>query len=133
LIDLVRAYLATAAPAAVASHIRVMGAAYTPISVLVNATVSTPGGAAETEHSLRSALEAFLHPLTGGLDGAGWAFGEPIFASEIARLVESVPGIDHASALQLRVGGAVQGDAVPIPPRNLPASGRHVIRLALEV
>jgi predicted phage baseplate assembly protein len=132
LIDLVRTCLAAAAPAAVAARIRVIGPHYTPVSVLVNATVSTPGGAAETEHVLRLALEAFLHPLAGGRDGAGWAFGEPVFAAQIARLVESVPGIDHASALQLRVDGAVQGDAVPIPPGNLPASGRHVIRLALE-
>jgi predicted phage baseplate assembly protein len=133
LIELVRAYLSAAAPAAVAPQIRVRGASYLPISVLVNATVSTPGGAAETEHSLRSALETFLHPLIGGPNGAGWAFGESIFASEVARLVESVPAVDHASALQLRVDGAVQGDAVPIPPEYLPASGRHVIRLALEV
>jgi predicted phage baseplate assembly protein len=132
LIDLVRTCLAAAAPAAVASRVRVIGPQYTPVSVLVSATVSTPGGAAETEHGVRLALETYLHPLTGGRGGAGWAFGEPVYASQIARLVESVPGIDHASALQLRVGGAVQEDAVLTPPGNLPASGRHVIRLALE-
>jgi predicted phage baseplate assembly protein len=131
LIELVRGHLAAAAPAAVAEGIRVIGPSYTPVSVMVNATVTAQGGASETEHALRSALDGFLHPLTGGRDGAGWDFGEPVFASRIARVVEAVPGVDHASALQLRVGGAVQGDTVPIPPENLPAAGRHVIRLVL--
>jgi predicted phage baseplate assembly protein len=133
LIELVRAHLAAAAPAAVAAGIRVIGATYTPVSVLVNATVTAHGGAAETEHAVRAALDGFLHPLTGGQDAAGWGFGEPVFASRIARIVESVPGVDHASALQLRVGGAVQGDTVSIPAGNLPAPGRHVIRLVLGV
>jgi predicted phage baseplate assembly protein len=132
LIELVRGHLADSAPAAVADGIRVVGPAYTPISVLVNATVADPSLAAETEHALRTALEEFLHPVTGGPEGTGWGFGGPVHVFQIARLVESVPGVDHASALQLSTGGAVEGDQVDVPAGNLPASGRHVIRLALD-
>ncbi len=41
------------------------------------------------------ALERYLHPLTGGADGLGWAFGRKPQRSDLFALVQGVPGVDH--------------------------------------
>ena len=40
-------------------------------------------------------LAGFLHPLTGGKDGAGWPFGRNVYASEIYQLLDTLPGVDY--------------------------------------
>jgi hypothetical protein len=127
----VRAWLAARAPAAVADGVRVVGPAYRPVSVLAEVALTGAVPAAEVEEELRRGLDAFLHPLTGGPSGSGWAFGQDVHLSQVARLVEAVRGVDHAAALQLTVAGAVSGDRVPIPPDHLPSSGRHLVKLTL--
>ena len=46
-------------------------------------------------------LRRFLHPLRGGPDGSGWAFGRDVYLSEIAAVMEAVEGVDHVSKLHL--------------------------------
>ena len=47
------------------------------------------------------AVRAYLDPLTGGRDGTGWPFGGLVYRSELYRIVEGVPGVDHVSELLL--------------------------------
>lgn len=47
------------------------------------------------------ALEGYLDPLTGGPDGEGWPFGRDVYVSELYRLLEKVPGIDHVPDITL--------------------------------
>jgi hypothetical protein len=55
------------------------------------------------------AIRAFLDPLAGGVDGAGWPFGRALFRSELFRVLEGVSGVDHVTALRLGAdGGAPQ-------------------------
>ena len=42
---------------------------------------------------LRVALYRFLNPLTGGLDGKGWAFGRPVYQSDVVALLQQSPGV----------------------------------------
>ncbi|MEU4219145.1 putative baseplate assembly protein [Actinoplanes sp. NPDC026623] len=123
--------LSRRAPAAVAGRIRVAGPQYQPVSVIAEVVVRDTPGAAEIEEGLRRALVAFLHPLTGGLDRAGWGFGEPVRLSTVAAVVEGAAGVDFATVLQLSTGGAVHGESVPIPADRLPVSGRHLLKLRL--
>lgn len=128
LLRLVRRQLARRAPAAVVPGISVVGPRYQPVSVAVEFTVSGPDGAAEVEERLRAALDRFLHPLHGGPGGTGWAFGEAVPLSNVAVVVESTPGVDFASMLQLSTDGAVHGESAPIRPDHLPSSGRHLLK-----
>jgi hypothetical protein len=48
---------------------------------------------------VRAALERFLHPLTGGPQGLGWAFGRKPHRSDLFALVEAVEGVDHVESL----------------------------------
>lgn len=50
---------------------------------------------------VEAALRRFLHPLTGGLDGAGWAFGRVPRRSDLGRVITGVAGVDHLRGLVL--------------------------------
>ena len=41
----------------------------------------------------RAALDQYLHPLNGGLDGAGWPFGRRPRTSDIQAVLAAVPGV----------------------------------------
>ena len=47
----------------------------------------------------RAVLEGFLHPLAGGPDGQGWAFGSRPHSSDLSALLEAVEGVDHVQSL----------------------------------
>jgi Baseplate J-like protein len=71
------------------------------IAVTVEATV-VPTSFEEADAvggRVSTALERFLHPLTGGPDGQGWAFGRKPHGSDLSALVEAVDGVDHVRAL----------------------------------
>lgn len=66
------------------------------VKVTINATLvpnSLDGADAIRDRALRRLIQ-FLHPLTGGPSGRGWAFGREPQESDIYALLESVEGID---------------------------------------
>lgn len=80
-------------------------------------------------------LTRFLHPLTGGSSGQGWAFGRRPFPSDLYAVLESIPEIDHVSGLSI-VSIPSLGDDPTITPlpvdrldRFLIYSGNHQIIL----
>lgn len=61
----------------------------------------------------RTAVDTFLHPVTGGPSGRGWPFGRAVRRSELLQLLDQVPGVDRVEQLELRRephGDAVCGD-----------------------
>jgi hypothetical protein len=91
----VRDYLAQRAPAAVANQVRVVVPGYVPVSVHAEVALKDPSRAAEVEEDLRDRLDKFLHPLTGGPRGEGWAFGEPVHLSHVANVIETTQWVDY--------------------------------------
>jgi len=69
----------------------------------------------------------FLHPLTGGPDGQGWAFGRRPYRSDLIALLESVPGVDHVRRIEIDEDPQ---DFVLRPDRFLIFSGDHRITVA---
>ncbi|NEO85208.1 MAG: putative baseplate assembly protein [Spirulina sp. SIO3F2] len=51
--------------------------------------------------TLEAHLYRFLNPITGGLDGQGWPFGRPVYASDIVTLFQAVRGVRYLGAVQL--------------------------------
>jgi len=49
--------------------------------------------------ALENALLKFLHPLTGGRKGQGWAFGRRPHESDLYALLESLEGVDYVKSL----------------------------------
>jgi Baseplate J-like protein len=127
----VRRYVEERAPAVVGvpHRIHVTGPDYLPVGVAATIAPIDPGEAGPVEQRTRQALEGFLHPVTGGPEGTGWAFGRDVFLSDVAALLEAVPGLDYVEELHLLVDGALQGEHVPVPPHRMVVAGDLRIKL----
>lgn len=60
--------------------------------------------------SIGQALRTFFDPLKGGVDGRGWPFGRPVYASEVYQVIEALDGVDYVNRLNLfkRVEGVFE-------------------------
>jgi hypothetical protein len=67
--------------------------------------------------------------LSGGPDGRGWQFGDSVYLSDFAALIEDTPGVDAVRFLQLLVGQTVYGDSVLIEPHQLLAAGDAQLKI----
>ena len=96
----VRAYLQARCPAT--GDLWVAGPEWMRVTVTTT-VVPRPGIPAD---SVRAAvlrvLEGFLHPLTGGAEGSGWAFGRTPQRSDLFALVQAVAGVDHVPSLSVQ-------------------------------
>jgi predicted phage baseplate assembly protein len=127
----VKDYIGLRAPATISNRIRVEGPAYVPVGIVAEIIPKSPDEAAQVEARALDRLNKFLHPLSGGPDGEGWGFGQPVYLSQIAMLIENTQGVDYASQIGLRVGGQVFDESVPIDSNALVASGDHELKLTM--
>ncbi|MFE5329196.1 hypothetical protein ACFRCG_22695 [Embleya sp. NPDC056575] len=78
--------------------------------------------------AVRVALDTFLHPVTGGPRGTGRPFGRDVYRSEVMRVIDEVPGVDHVRALALRADGGPPGcGGLCVPPTALVVPGPHTV------
>lgn len=124
-------HLAARVPAGVAGRVRIIAPAYVPVGVVAEIVPHSPEEAARLEARLLRRLDDFLHPLTGGAEGRGWPFGQPLHLSQIAALLETTAGVDYVVAITLCVGDELFGDLVPVGPDALIAAGDHELKLTL--
>jgi uncharacterized phage protein gp47/JayE len=125
-------YLARRAPAGVAAsgQIYVTGPTYFPVDISATIAPVSDSKAGVVEIRAREALTQFLHPLHGGPSREGWNFGRGVYLSDVATVLESVDGLDHAELIQLLVGDEVRGDFAEVPPDQIVVAG--TIRLKLK-
>ena len=128
----VQAALSAAVPAAIAGNVLLAAPTYTELSIRAEVVPLHADEAALVEARLRDRVAAFLHPLTGGIAGTGWDFGQPVYQSQIATLLEQTEGVDYVSLLQLLVDDSVVGDRAEIPPGALVTQGDHQFKLLAE-
>jgi hypothetical protein len=129
LCDTVRRYLATRMPAGVAGGLAVLAPTYVQIGVRAEILPRSADEAGRVEARVRERLLRFLHPLTGGRSQRGWEFGEAVYLSDLAALLETTPGVDAVRFLQLMVGAALYADRVPVGPDQLVAAGDSQLKL----
>ncbi len=79
----------------------VLGPEYIRISVQAVIVPAYECMEADIVTDCRTQLEKFLHPLTGGENSKGWAFGERPHQSDLFGLLESVPGLEFVRSLQV--------------------------------
>src|SRR5215471_4685698 len=82
---------------------RIVVAAPQYVTVTVTAQVALVRGASAQVVSglVVRALNQFLDPRTGGPAGFGWPFGRDVYRTEILRVIQDVPGVDHVNSLTL--------------------------------
>lgn len=110
--------------------LKLVGPEYLRVDVECEIAVLDPEAASEVEHAAKTALENYLHPVTGGADGNGWDFGREPKRSDFFGLLEGVPGISHvrelfASLIADRPGSVTTG-------RFLICGGNHKVTTTLE-
>jgi len=127
----VQTHLARLAPVAVGGHVRIIGPEYATINVRAEIVPKQPDEAAKVEARVRERLNLFLHPLTGGPGGQGWDFGQSVFLSQIARVIEESDGVDYARRIVLSRDGQIFGESVPVETNALPAAGDHELKLVV--
>jgi predicted phage baseplate assembly protein len=74
-----------------------------------------------------TALDGYLHPLTGGDAGTGWPFGGPLRHIALVRRLLLVPGVLAVPQLVIVLDGVRYPPCadVPIPPNTLPWPDGH--------
>jgi hypothetical protein len=125
----VLAFLLDRAPATLAGRAAVIGPQYARIgvdAVIVPAPSAEPGAVAK---GVRTALTAFLHPLSGGPDGLGWGERHAVYLSDAATVATSVEGVDHVASLLLLQRGSPAGDVLDVPGGRIVAAGPIRVRL----
>jgi hypothetical protein len=113
-----------------APRITVEGPRYLPIGVEAAIAPADPGAGGPARDAAVAALERFLHPLTGGPAGAGWPFGRDVFISDIAALLEAVPGVDYVERVDLLLDGTPRGESVAVPADRIVVAGPLRVTLA---
>ncbi|TDQ00786.1 putative baseplate assembly protein [Labedaea rhizosphaerae] len=81
------------------------------------------------------ALYGYLNPLTGGDEGAGWAFGRRLAHGEIFALLQRVQGVDVVEDVRIYGANPVTGERgaevkrLPVGPGGLVFSYDHQVRV----
>jgi hypothetical protein len=87
----------------IGTRVRVVAPDYNP-PVRIGVTVVRNGARMDRNtvgQSVSQAIRDFMSPISGGVDGAGWPFGRPVFRSELYRVIEGLAGVDHVRQLLL--------------------------------
>lgn len=121
----VREFLAQTALTNIAADIHVKGPDYVAIDVEATLVATSPELVSVLVRQARAALDTFLHPLTGGEDGAGYGFGRAVFISEVQAVLERLDGVDHVLSAQF--AAASGAEAFPVTGDRLASSGAHRI------
>lgn len=77
----------------------VAGPEWIAVNVEATVVVTSVEDADPAGDAARSALQRYLHPLTGGSDGQGWSLGRWPHASDLSALLEAIRGVDHVGSL----------------------------------
>jgi hypothetical protein len=83
------------------AKLNVIGPGYIRVAVAAEIVPVDPARGQLVKQRVMDALAAYFHPLTGGDLGTGWPFGQPVYISKVARLIDELTGVDHVEALQL--------------------------------
>ena len=126
----VRRYVATRADAALVAsdQIVVIGPEYVTIDVSATMVPLHPSDAGAADEAARQALQDFLHPLRGGLDGRGWQPGQGVYLADVAQVLARVDGVDMVRDLALLRDGIEQGEFISVAPHHVVVAGE--LRLA---
>jgi predicted phage baseplate assembly protein len=128
----VRTALNAVVPVTIVGSIELAPPSYTAISVRADIVPNVADEAALVEARVRDRLTTFLHPLLGGPNGTGWDFGQGVYLSQVATLLEATEGVNYVSLLQLLLNDGVVGDVASVGPDTLIAQGEHQLKLLVS-
>jgi hypothetical protein len=119
LIDWVKAYMRERCDPSV--NLQVTGPEWQEVSVTAVVVPVSLERADAVRAAVVQHLENFLHPLTGGKKGQGWALGRLPQQSDLYAVIESIQGVDHVQSLK------IEPDQEVLSHEKLVYSGTHTI------
>jgi predicted phage baseplate assembly protein len=119
----VETYLLARIPASMAGQISVVGPSYLAVGVQASVVPVEASRGGEVHRAVVAALAAFLHPVSGGPEGVGWPFGRDVYLSDVAAVVERVPGVDYIESLNLLPDRTPQGEVIEVPSDRIVVAG----------
>ena len=108
---------------------------YRGVTVVATAIARPRVDLALVQHGTVEALYAFLDPITGGPDGAGWEFGRPVHAGDVFGVLQRVRGVEAVENVRLYGANPITGERGPetarldLPPNSLVFSFGHQVRV----
>lgn len=100
-------------------------------AIAVSATlVAAPGHSPDAmAEAARKAINAYLDPLTGGMNSQGWPFGDSLIPTNLYAVLAGVDGIAGVTFLSVAVDGRDHpvDSPVPVPPDGLLYGAGHTI------
>ncbi|MBO1351112.1 MAG: baseplate J/gp47 family protein [Hormoscilla sp. GUM202] len=129
LVNRVEAYLQERC-AATLTELQVTEPDWVEVTVTVTVVPISFGLADRARTAVKNALSSFLHPITGGPDGRGWAFGRQPHRSDLYSLLEGIPEVDRVATLSV-VSKEVANDQTisQLTETQLIFSGNHQVIL----
>jgi predicted phage baseplate assembly protein len=85
----------------VSTVLEVIKPAYVEVSIKVTLIRRTVGQADRVRREIEERLRRYLHPLVGGRDGRGWPFGRSVYKSDLAHIVEDIPGVEVIDSITI--------------------------------
>jgi len=108
---------------------------YRGVTVVATAIARPRVDMALVQRSAVEALFAFLDPIAGGPDGAGWEFGRPVHAGDVFGVLQRVRGVEAVENVRLYGANPVTGERgaetsrLELPPNSLVFSFGHQVRV----
>ena len=117
----------------IGARLLVQPALYRGVTVVARLRARPGMGAARLQEEALDALYAYLHPITGALDGGGWPFGRPVQVGEVYGVLQGLRGTEVVEDVRLfgadpvtgQRGGATQ--RLDIEPHALVFSYEHQV------
>jgi predicted phage baseplate assembly protein len=82
---------------------------------------------AAVQRQVEAALYRYLNPYIGGPQSAGWPFGRDLHQSEVASVIQRLPGIDYVEHVELRADDLGGASRLLLQPAELICSDRHTV------
>lgn len=87
------------------TEVFVLRPTYQQVEVSGEILVDDDADLREVRQKVEEELTAYFHPLRGGDEGRGWAFGGTIFYSKVVNRIFQVPGVSRIQELSIALDG----------------------------
>ncbi len=99
--------------------VHVVGPSFTIVRLNVTFQAKPGVNAEAVKQAVGEALAAFLDPYEGWKDQQGWPYGRDLYRSELYQLIESIEGVDHVTALQMKGDATATATVIPVGENSL--------------
>jgi predicted phage baseplate assembly protein len=113
----------------VSTEVFVVPASYQAIAVSATVVAAAGHSPDAITQAAEAAINAYLDPLAGGMDGQGWPFGQSLIPTNLYAVLAAVAGVAGVTSLTVAVDGRDHpvDAAIAVPPDGLLYGAGHTM------